>query len=206
MKMMTRISTTTTIATVTEAAGPRVRPSIQRADSGAAGFPVKVKVIGIVGRKDSGKTHLVVRLIGEFALRGLVVSTIKHTHHHDFVLDRPGKDSDRHRVAGAREVIIAGDRQWALLHAASTPPTIEELLGRLGPCDIVLVEGYKGLSQLTRVEVLRDATSQPPLAFGDPQIVAIACPTDRVLPEGDHRVRRLDLDDTAAIARFILER
>jgi molybdopterin-guanine dinucleotide biosynthesis protein MobB len=165
-----------------------------------------VKVIGIVGRKDSGKTHLVVRLIGEFALRGFTVSTIKHTHHHDFVVDQPGKDSDRHRVAGAREVILAGDRQWALIHSAAAPPTIEELLGRLAPCDIVLVEGYKGLSQLTRIEVCRDATTRPPLALGDPQIVAVACPSDCRLPEGGLLPPRLDLNDTSAIARFILER
>lgn len=165
-----------------------------------------MKVIGIVGRKDSGKTHLVVRLIGEFARLGLTVSTIKHTHHHDFVLDQPGKDSDRHRVAGAREVILAGDTQWALLHSAAAPPTIEELLGRLAPCDIVLVEGYKGLAQLMRIEVCRDATTRPPLALGDPLIEAIACPSDCPLPEASRRPPRLDLNDTAAVARFILER
>lgn len=165
-----------------------------------------MKAIGIVGRKDSGKTHLVVRLIGEFARRGYTVSTVKHTHHHDFVVDQPGKDSDRHRAAGAHEVIIAGDHQWALLHSTAAPPTIEELLGRLAPCDIVLVEGYKSLSQLTRIEVCRDALSQRPLAADDPRIVAIACPSDCLLPEGGPRPTRLDLDDTAAIAQFILER
>jgi molybdopterin-guanine dinucleotide biosynthesis protein B len=163
-----------------------------------------VIVVGIVGRKNSGKTHLVVRLIGELGRRGLAVSTIKHTHHHDFQLDQPGKDSDRHRAAGAAEVILAGDTQWALLHRAATPPTVEELLGRLGPCDVVLIEGYKDLQQLRRIEVCREPGAQGPLALHDARIAAIACPVHCLLPQHSAWPPRLELDDTAGIADFIL--
>lgn len=166
------------------------------------------RTFGIVGRKDSGKTHLVVRLVRELRARGLAVSTIKHTHHHDIELDAPGKDSWRHREAGAGEVILASDRRWFLVHepAAGQPPTLDSLLQRLAPCDIVLVEGYKDFAGHARLEVYRPAASGAagPLAATDPGIAAVACPAGagpRPWPAG---VAALDLDDTAAIADWLL--
>jgi molybdopterin-guanine dinucleotide biosynthesis protein MobB len=168
-----------------------------------------MKTVGIVGRKDSGKTHLVVRLVGELRRRGLSVSTIKHTHHHDVEFDVPGKDSWRHREAGAREVIVASDRGWCLVNAGdadATPPTLDSLLARLAPCDLVLVEGYKGFSAHPRIEVYRPRAGQPsePLAAADTGIVALACPLDGAPDRWPPTAVRLVLDDTAAIADFIL--
>lgn len=149
------------------------------------------------------------RLIAALRRRGLTVSTIKHTHHHDVELDVPGKDSWRHREAGAGEVLLAGDRRWWLVHsgeAHEAPPTLESLLGRLAPCDVVLVEGYKGLTALPKIEVYRPAATPAvePLAAGDPGIVALACPPEAVLAAGI-RASRLDLDDAEAIVDFIIE-
>jgi molybdopterin-guanine dinucleotide biosynthesis protein MobB len=167
-----------------------------------------LKTIGIIGRKDSGKTHLVVRLVAEFRRRGLSVSTIKHTHHHDVELDVPGKDSYRHREAGAAEVIVASDRGWFLVHPAAAqaqPPSLADLVARLAPCDLVLVEGYKGLSSHPRIEVYRPGTTAlEPLAAADPGIGAVACPPQLALARWPAQATRLALDDTAAIAGFIL--
>jgi molybdopterin-guanine dinucleotide biosynthesis protein B len=167
-----------------------------------------LKTIGIIGRKNSGKTHLVVRLVAEFRRRGLSVSTIKHTHHHDVALDVPGKDSDRHREAGAAEVIVASDRGWFLVHAAAPaepPPSLDELVARLAPCDLVLVEGYKGLAGHPRIEVHRPTSAAlEPLAAADPGIGAVACPADLALARFPAQAVRLALDDTAAITEFIL--
>ena len=163
-----------------------------------------MKLIGIVGRKDSGKTHLVVRLVGEFGSRGLSVSTIKHTHHHDIEVDSPGKDSHRHRAAGATEVVLASDTQWVLFRRCSSPPSLPELLQRLAPCDLVIVEGYKQLQDLPRIEVFRGSGPEMPLARDDAGIGAIACEPDRVLPAATRHLPRLDLDDTRSIADFIL--
>jgi molybdopterin-guanine dinucleotide biosynthesis protein MobB len=162
-----------------------------------------MQVVGIVGRKGHGKTHLVVRLIGELRRRGLRVSTLKHTHHHDFQIDQPGKDSDRHRAAGAQEVLIACDTHWALIARPQHPVRLAELISRLAACDVVLVEGYKGVEQLARIEVFRGISSDGPLAAADPGIAAIACaPHARV---DAARCPRLALDDTAAIADFLLQ-
>jgi molybdopterin-guanine dinucleotide biosynthesis protein B len=103
-----------------------------------------MKVFGIVGRKNSGKTHLVTRLVRLAARRGLRVSTLKHAHH-SFDIDRPGKDSHLHREAGAHEVLVASAERWALMHEhrGAPEPSLVELLSRLAPCDLVLVEGFK---------------------------------------------------------------
>lgn len=163
--------------------------------------------IAIVGRKNSGKTHLVVRLVAEFRRRGLTVSTIKHTHHHDVDPDAPGKDSFRHREAGASEVIVASDRRWYLVHEAREegPPGLPDLVARLAPCDIVLIEGYKGLATHPRLEVYRPAATPAagPLAADDPGILAVASP-GAATGRGPQRAICLDLDDTAAIADFIV--
>lgn len=166
------------------------------------------RTLGIVGRKNSGKTHLVVRLVRELRGRGLTVSTIKHTHHHDIELDAPGKDSWRHREAGAGEVILASDRRWFLVHeSADAPaPTLESLLARLAPCDVVLVEGYKDFAAHPRIEVYRAgaAGAAGPLAASDPGIAALACPAGTGPQPWPAGIAVLDLDDTAAIADWLL--
>lgn len=169
--------------------------------------PPDLKTVGIVGRQNSGKTHLVVRLVAEFRRRGQSVSTIKHTHHHDIELDSPGKDSYRHREAGAREVLVASDHRWFLMHTVEkgSPPALGELIARLAPCDLVLIEGYKGFAGHPRIEVHRPAVTgaAEPLAAMDPSILAVACPTEAATARWTSAARHLDLDDTAAIADFI---
>ena len=158
-----------------------------------------MRVVGIVGTQGSGKTTLIERLIPELRARGLSVSTIKHTHHHHIELDTPGKDSHRHRLAGAGEVIVASDHGWARLAAGSGPASLADLLNQRRPVDIVLVEGFKQLEGLRRVEVFRGAGQ--PLAASDPGIVAVAAPPG-VQVEGVARV--LPLDDIAAITEFLI--
>ena len=158
-----------------------------------------MRVVGIVGTQGSGKTTLIERLIPELRARGLSVSTIKHTHHHHIELDTPGKDSHRHRLAGAGEVIVASDHGWARLAARSGPASLPDLLNQLRPVDIVLVEGFKQLEGLRRVEVFRGVGQ--PLAASDPGIVAVAAPPG-VQVEGVARV--LPLDDIAAITEFLI--
>ena len=159
-----------------------------------------MRVAAIVGTSGSGKTTLIERLIGAARERGLSVSTIKHTHHHDFELDTPGKDSHRHRLAGASEVIVASDSGWARLAASPVPASLQILLGQLRPVDLVLVEGFKQLEWLRRVEVFRGAGA--PLAKGDPGIAAVAVPAEIRLPAC--QAVRLPLDDPNAVLDFIL--
>ena len=160
----------------------------------------QMRVVGIVGRQGSGKTTLIEKLIPALVARGLRVSTIKHTHHHRIELDVPGKDSHRHRVAGASEVIVASDTGWARLAARSSPATLTDLLGQLHPVDVVLVEGFKQLEQLRRVEVFRgDGT---PLALADPTIAAVAVPGG-LSPAGYSGVT-LALEDIPAVLEFVL--
>ncbi len=159
-----------------------------------------MQVFGIVGRQNSGKTHLIERLLQHLSARGLRVSTIKHTHHHAPQLEPPHKDSARHRAAGAHEVLLASDHGWLLTRAGvgATPP-LAQLLGQLAPCDLALIEGYKQAADLPRLEVYRGG--EPPLALQDPALLAVACPI--ALPLPPLAVPRLDLDDTAAIASFV---
>jgi molybdopterin-guanine dinucleotide biosynthesis protein MobB len=159
-----------------------------------------MRVVAIVGHKGSGKTTLIERLIGAARGRGLTVSTIKHAHHHDIELDTPGKDSFRHRQAGASEVIVASDRGWARIAASPEPASLQELLGQLRTVDLVLVEGYKQLEWLRRVEVFRGAGTA--LALGDPAIAAVAAPAG--VPIAGFSGVRLPLDDGAAVLDFIL--
>jgi molybdopterin-guanine dinucleotide biosynthesis adapter protein len=157
------------------------------------------KVVGIVGWKNSGKTTLVEKLVRELASRGLQVSTVKHAHH-DFDLDHPGKDSYRHRAAGAREVLVASARRWALLHERDDldEPSLADLLSHLGPCDVVLVEGFKRGPQ-RKIEVRRSVSGGSLLADCDPTICAVAA--DDPLLAGRHRF--LPLDDAEAIAVYL---
>ena len=159
-----------------------------------------MKVYGVIGWKNAGKTTLVERLVAEICGRGFSVSTIKHTHHRVDV-DRKGKDSWRHRQAGARQVILASSARWALMTELRGAPEagLDELVSHLAPVDLVLVEGYKRDSH-PKVEVWRADTGQPLLARDDPTIRAVATND----APGDVAVPVLGLDDIPAIADFIL--
>jgi molybdopterin-guanine dinucleotide biosynthesis protein B len=159
-----------------------------------------MRVVAIVGRQGSGKTTLIERLIPALRNRGLRVSTVKHTHHHDIELDVPGKDSHRHRTAGAAEVIVASDRGWARIAASAEPASLQILLGELRPVDVVLVEGFKQLEWLRRVEVFRGPGE--PLALTDPGIAAVAVPAGVAL--AGFRGIKLPLESTEALLDFIL--
>lgn len=159
-----------------------------------------MRVVAIVGHSGSGKTTLIEKLIPALHRRGLSVSTVKHTHHHRIELEPPGKDSFRHRAAGAREVIIASDSGWARIASSTEPASLQALLGQLGAVDVVLVEGFKQLPQLRRVEVFRGAGE--PLAVGDPGIAAVALPAGLQLQ--GYPGRRLPLDDVETVLDFIL--
>ena len=156
-------------------------------------------VFGIVGWKNSGKTTLVEALVRELTRRGFRISTIKHAHH-AFDIDVPGKDSYRHREAGAQEVLVASGRRWALMHELhdESEPSLEALLARLSPCDLVLVEGFKRDSH-AKIEILRAAGPEGRIADSDPAICAIAT-NDPALAKGHVH---LPLDDIDAIADFI---
>jgi len=159
-----------------------------------------MKVYGVTGWKNSGKTGLMERLVAEITGRGLRVSTIKHAHH-SIDVDQPGRDSFRHRAAGAHEVILASPRRWALMHelrGADEPP-LAALLERLAQVDLVLVEGYKS-GPHPKIETHRGATPQPLLARKNPTIRAVASDT----PMDDLHLPVFDLDDTVAIADFVL--
>ncbi len=133
-----------------------------------------MKAIGFAGWSGSGKTTLIERLIPWLTARGLRVSVIKHAHHR-FDIDKPGKDSWRHREAGAAEVLITSTGRWALLHELrdEPEPTLQAHLARLAPCDLVLVEGYRH-ADLPKIEVHALSLAEPLLAASDPTIVAVA--------------------------------
>ncbi len=160
-----------------------------------------MEIFGIVGWKNSGKTGLMERLVAEIAGRGFTVSTVKHAHH-SFDVDQPGKDSYRHRDAGATEVLLSSANRWALMHETRGAPEapLAELLARLSPVDLVLVEGYKR-DDHPKIEAHRAATGQALIAPGDPTVRAVASDS---APTGLDRPV-FDLDATAAIADFILD-
>lgn len=159
-----------------------------------------MRIFGLAGWSGSGKTTLMAALIPELVARGLTVSTVKHAHH-DFDIDQPGKDSWRHRQAGARQVMIASDRRWALMHElrGQPEPSLDELLQLMSPVDLVLVEGFKRHPH-QKIEIHRPSLKKPLLHPEDPDIVAIA--SDERLPE--FSVPWLPLADAGAIAAFIL--
>jgi molybdopterin-guanine dinucleotide biosynthesis protein B len=154
------------------------------------------KVIGIVGWSGSGKTTLIVRLIPVLAARGLRVATLKHAHH-AFDVDQPGKDSYEHRKAGAQEVIVSSSRRWAQMHevGSASEATLAELLRRLSPCELVLIEGFK-TERHPKLEVFRAGNEKDPLHPNDKRIVAVA--SDRAFPAA--AVPVVDLNDIQAVA------
>lgn len=159
-----------------------------------------MRVIGLAGWSGAGKTTLLTGLIPEFRRRGIRVSTIKHAHH-AFDLDTPGKDSWAHRQAGAAEVLISSAKRWALLHELreEPEPALPELLARLSPVDLVIVEGFKR-DRHAKLEVYRAANGKPPLHPGDASIVAIA--SDTAFPAAGRPV--IGLDEVSAIADCLL--
>jgi molybdopterin-guanine dinucleotide biosynthesis protein B len=133
-----------------------------------------LNVLGIVGWSGSGKTTLLVAVLPLLRASGLTVSTIKHVHH-DFDMDQPGKDSHRHRLAGAHEVLVASARRWALLHEfEGEEADLPSLLARMEPVDLVLVEGFKS-HPYPKLEVFRPELGRPSLWDREPQVVAVAC-------------------------------
>lgn len=157
-----------------------------------------MKVFGVTGWKNNGKTGLVERLVAEFTGRGVAVSTIKHAHH-GFDVDQPGRDSHRHRVAGAREVVLASSRRVAVMQELrdSPEPALADLLARLQPVDLVLIEGYKHAAH-PKIEVHRAVAGTALIAPGDATIRAVASDTPLSI---DRPV--FGLDQTGAIADFI---
>jgi molybdopterin-guanine dinucleotide biosynthesis protein B len=158
-----------------------------------------MKIIGISGYSGSGKTTLIEKVIPQLVAHGLRVSLIKHAHH-QFDVDQPGKDSHRHREAGCGEVLVSSSRRWALMHELRgvPEPTLDELLQRFSPCDLVIVEGWKN-EPIPKIEVHRSAAGNPLLHPNDSRVVAVATdvPLATALPQ-------FALDDAVAVAQFIV--
>ena len=159
-----------------------------------------MRVFGLAGWSGSGKTTLMVNLLPEIISRGLTVSTVKHAHH-EFDIDRPGKDSFEHRRAGAKEVMISSAKRWALMHEldGNDDPPLGLLMQRMSPVDLLLVEGFKWEAH-QKIEVHRPSVSKPLLQPEDPNIIAVA--SDEDLPKVSVPV--LPLGETAVITNFIL--
>ncbi|MDZ4085545.1 MAG: molybdopterin-guanine dinucleotide biosynthesis protein B [Tabrizicola sp.] len=158
-----------------------------------------MRVYGVIGWKNSGKTSLMERLVSEITGRGFSVSTVKHVHH-TVDLDQPGKDTWRHRQAGAREVVLASaDRLAILVEHRGPEPELPAVLARMAPVDLILVEGYKRDAH-PKIEVWRAETGHPLIQPGDPLVRAVATDAALTLP-----VPVLDLNDTGTVADFILQ-
>jgi molybdopterin-guanine dinucleotide biosynthesis protein B len=157
------------------------------------------KVIGVAGFKNAGKTTLVEKLVTELTRRGYRVSTVKHAHH-SFDIDHEGRDSFRHRKAGASEVAVVSRHRWAIIHESreEAEPTLQEILAKLAPCDLVIVEGYKRDTH-DKIEVRNLDLSHPTLAGEDPTVVAIAANG----AIADAPVPVFGRDEVTALARFI---
>lgn len=160
-----------------------------------------MKIFGLAGWSNSGKTTLMIALVQELAARGFRVSTVKHAHH-KFDVDQPGKDSYRHREAGATEVLVTSGTRWALMHELreEQEPALEDLLPRMAAVDLILIEGFKRHAH-DKLEVFRPSAGKEPLWPGDPAIVAVA--SDEAVTGLDRP--RLDLNDPGAVADFILD-
>lgn len=162
-----------------------------------------MRIFGFAGWSGSGKTTLIEQLIPRLTARGLTVSLVKHAHH-SFEIDRPGKDSHRHRVAGCSEVLITSGLRWALIHELRGGPelTLAAALARLSPCDLALVEGFKA-SPIPKLEVWRECVGKPLLHPEDPHIVAVA--TDSPSEVRDAALPVFGLNHLDEIATFLLE-
>jgi molybdopterin-guanine dinucleotide biosynthesis protein B len=160
-------------------------------------------VIGFCGYSGSGKTTLIEQLIARLRLAGQRVSVVKHAHH-EFDIDHEGKDSWRHRQAGAFEVVVASNRRLAKIreYPVAEEPTVDQLLAELVECDWALVEGFKH-APLPKLEVWRAATGKPALYPSDPFVIAIATDSAAALPERTS-LPVFALDDVDAIAEFVL--
>jgi len=159
-----------------------------------------MKIFGFAGYSGSGKTTLIEQLIPLFTARGLAVSLIKHAHH-AFEIDQPGKDSYRHRKAGCTEVLVTSSRRWALMHElrGAAEPALSELIQRMAPCDLLLVEGFKR-EAIPKLEIHRAEVGEPLIYPHDHNIVALA--SDRPI---DTKLPQFDLNHPGAIADFILK-
>jgi molybdopterin-guanine dinucleotide biosynthesis protein B len=157
------------------------------------------KILGVVGWSGSGKTTLLTKLIPLLVGRGLRIATLKHAHH-AFDVDQPGKDSYEHRKAGASEVIVSSSRRWVQMHEVGNgmEATLAQLLRRLSPCDLVLIEGYK-TERHAKIEVYREANGKSPLYPQDARIVAVA--SDRATAAATIPV--VDLNDIDAVADVV---
>jgi molybdopterin-guanine dinucleotide biosynthesis protein B len=158
-----------------------------------------MKIFGVTGYKNAGKTGLMERLVTEFTGRGFSVSTLKHAHH-AFDVDHPGKDSFRHREAGAHQVVLSSGKRWAMMTELreTSEPSLNELISKMTPVDLILIEGWKR-DDHAKIEAHRAETGNPLIAPNDPTIRAIASDTTLKI---DRPV--FDLNDTKAIADFIL--
>ena len=159
-----------------------------------------MKVFGFAGWSGSGKTTLIEKLIPLIVARGLKVSLVKHAHH-TFEVDQPGKDSYRHRHAGCTEVLVSSSRRWVLMHElrGAQEPGFEEILGRMSPCDLLLVEGFKR-ERIPKLEIYRAAVGESMLHPHDESVVAIA--SDQRL---DTKLPQFNLNDAPGIAAFVLK-
>jgi molybdopterin-guanine dinucleotide biosynthesis adapter protein len=160
------------------------------------------RVLGIAGWSGCGKTTLITKLIPLLVGRGLRVAAVKHAHH-SFDVDQPGKDSYAMRAAGASEVIVSSARRWVQMHelGGEAEAALPQLLARVTPCDLVLVEGYKA-QRHPKLEVFRRLVGMPPLHVSDPRVIAVAA--DQPFPGA--AVPVVDLDDTPAIAELVCTR
>ena len=157
-----------------------------------------MKIFGIAGWSGSGKTTLIEKLIPLFVREGLRVATIKHAHH-NFDVDQPGKDSFRHRAAGAAEVMVVYSQRWVLMHESRNEPEpdLQACLEKISPCDLILVEGFKN-EAIPKLEVYRAFNGKPPLFPGDPNVIAVAS-DDGIATE----LPRFGLDQIEELVRFI---
>lgn len=162
-----------------------------------------MKVFGITGWKNSGKTTLITKIIQQLNVKGYSVSTIKHAHH-ALDIDTPGKDSYKHREAGAEQVLLATQQRWALLteHVNKSEPTLDTLLAKLDPVDFVIVEGFKQ-SNHPKLAVVRPEHNPDPLNDAAP-LVAIASSTPVDPQQYGCDGPNFLLDDIDTITHFII--
>jgi molybdopterin-guanine dinucleotide biosynthesis adapter protein len=159
-----------------------------------------MRIIGLAGWSGSGKTTLLAKIIPRLVARGYAVSTVKHAHH-NFDVDTPGKDSHIHRMAGATEVLVGSGRRWALMHElrGEKEPSIYDLLPKMSPVDLVLIEGFKA-AQHTRIEVYRHDVGKPPLHPDNPQIAGVV--SDTPFPDAGRPV--VHIDDIDGVVALVL--